>query len=119
MPGTIGERSGAVLGTAKPGMTNESGIELSIPLAHVDEMSGDCCRRGHGRRHEMGAALVALAAFEIAVRCRRAALAGRELVGIHGKTHRAAGLAPFEASIDENLVEAFRLRLRFDEPGAG
>src|SRR5262249_36880521 len=70
------------------------------------------------RRDQMGAALVALAALEIAVRGRGAALAGRELVGIHRQTHRAAGLAPFESGTDENLVETFRLRLRFDQAPA-
>ena len=40
----------------------------SLPLAHVDEMPGDRRGRSHGRRDEMGAALVALAAFEVAVR---------------------------------------------------
>src|SRR5258708_26334165 len=63
-----------------------------LPLPHVDEVPGDGGGGGHGRRDEMGAALVALAAFEIAVRGRGAALARIELVGIHGEAHRAARL---------------------------
>src|ERR1700677_1285759 len=59
-----------------------------IPLAHVDEMPGDGGGGGHRWRNQVGAALVALPAFEIAVRGRGATLAGRELVGIHGKAHR-------------------------------
>ena len=59
----------------------------------------------------MGAALVALAALEIAVRGRGAALARRELVGVHRQAHRAARLAPFEAGGEEDLVEAFGLGL--------
>ena len=53
----------------------------------------------------MRAAAAALAAFEVAVRGRGAAFAWRQLVGVHGKAHRAAGIAPFEAGADEDLVE--------------
>src|SRR5215467_4332652 len=66
----------------------------------------------------MGAALVALPAFEVAVRRRSAALARLELVRVHGKTHGTAGLAPLEARLDEYLVEAFGLRLLFDDARA-
>ena len=59
---------------------------------------------GHFRRHQMGAAPVALAALEIAVGGGGAALAGLQLVGIHAKAHGAAGLAPFEAGGREDLV---------------
>src|SRR5690349_404618 len=52
-----------------------------------------------------------LAALEIAVRGRGTALFRRQLVRIHGKAHRAARLAPFEARLDEDLVEAFGFRL--------
>src|SRR5215472_10436403 len=91
----------------------------SIPLAHVDEMPSDRCDRGHGRRHEVGAALVALAAFEVAVGGRGAAFARCELVGVHRKAHRAAGLAPFEACRDENLVEPFRFACALTNPEPG
>ncbi len=37
------------------------------PLSNVDEMAGNTGRRRHDRRHQMGAALVALTALEIAV----------------------------------------------------
>src|ERR1700675_3728271 len=86
-----------------------------IPLAHVDEMPGDRGGGGHRRRHEVGAALVTLAALEIPVGGRGAALAGLELVGIHGEAHRAAGLAPFEAGLEEYFVEPFGLGLLFDQ----
>src|SRR5262245_22554061 len=45
---------------------------LSLPLPHVDEMPGDRGGGRHRRRDQMGAALVALAALEIAVRGRGA-----------------------------------------------
>src|SRR3954470_11099620 len=67
----------------------------------------------------MGAALGALAALEIAARGRGAALAGPELVGIHRKTHRTAGLAPVEASVDEDGVQALGLGLPFHRAGTG
>src|SRR5262249_62147999 len=47
----------------------------SVPFAHVHEMPRDRGRGGHRRRHQGGATLVALAALEIAVRGRGAALA--------------------------------------------
>src|SRR5690606_30105538 len=83
----------------------------SFPLAHIDKMSGDGCGRSHRRRHEMRAPAIALPAFEVAVRRRGAAFARCQLVWIHGKTHRAAGLAPVEARGLEDLVEAFGFRL--------
>ena len=57
----------------------------------------------------------ALAAFEIAVRRRRAALARLQPVGVHRQAHRAARLAPFEAGVAENLVQAFALGLLLDQ----
>src|SRR5437763_14877842 len=59
----------------------------------------------------MGAALKALAALKVAVRGRGAALFRRQFVGVHGKAHRAAWLAPFKAGLDKDLVEAFGFRL--------
>src|SRR4051812_9916110 len=81
------------------------------PLPHIDEMPGDRGSRRHGWRDEVGAALESLTALEITVRGRSAALFRRELVGVHRKTHRAARFAPFEAGLDEDLVEAFGFRL--------
>src|SRR5260370_8325271 len=78
-------------------------------------MAGARRRRRHRRRDQMGAALKTLAALEIAVRGRGAALFGFQLVGIHRKAHRAARLAPFEPGLDENLVEAFGFRLLLHE----
>src|ERR1700739_139471 len=85
------------------------------PVPHVDETTRDRRRRRHRRRNEVGAAPVALAALEIAVRGRGATLARRELVGIHGETHRTAGLTPLEAGGEENLVETLGLGLRFHQ----
>src|SRR5947209_7085934 len=57
----------------------------SAPVPDIDEMSRDRSRCRHDGRDQMGAALVALAALEIAVRGRGAAFAGHELVGVHGQ----------------------------------
>ena len=46
-----------------------------MKFADVDEAAGKRRGGGHHRRHEMGAAEAALAALEIAVRGRGAALA--------------------------------------------
>src|SRR3954465_3782795 len=80
-------------------------------------MTGD--RRGgrHCRTDEMGATAGALPPFEVAVRCGRATLAGIELVRIHAEAHGAAWLAPLEACVAEDSVQAFLLGLRFYQPG--
>src|SRR5262249_46833820 len=90
----------------------------SVPLAYVDEMPRDRGRGGHRRRHQVGATLVALAALEIAVRGRGAALARCELVAMHGEPHGRGGLAPLEPRFDEDLVEPFRLGLLLHQAGA-
>src|SRR6476620_649021 len=86
--------TGGTIAGAAPGAAGEPGL---IPLAHVDEMSGDGRRCRHRRRHQVCTSLVALPALEVAVGGRGAALARRQLVGIHGEAHRAARLAPVEA----------------------
>ena len=70
-------------------------------------------------RDEVGAPAAALAALEVAVRGRGAALARLEDVGVHAQAHRAAGDAPVEAGGPEDLVEALRLGLRADLLRAG
>ena len=67
----------------------------------------------------MGARAGALAADEIAVAGRGAALARRDLVGVHGETGRAAGLPPFEARGGEDAVQPLRLGLALDQARAG
>ena len=55
-------------------------------------------------RHQDGAAGGrALAALEVAVGGRGAELVADELVGVHGEAHRAAGAAPLEAGVAEDL----------------
>src|SRR5262245_32169902 len=90
------------------------GIPAALfPVPNIDEVSGDRGRGGHRGRHKVSPALVTLAAFEIAVRSRGATLAGRKLVRVHRKAHRAPRLAPLKPGSFENLVEAFRFRLHF------
>ena len=60
----------------------------------------------------------ALAALEVAVRGGGAALAGAELVGVHGEAHRAAGHPPLEAGLDQLLREPLRLGLGAHEARA-
>ena len=55
----------------------------------------------------------ALAAFEVAVRGRGAALARLQLVGVHRQAHAAARLAPLEAGGFEDLVQPLGLGLLF------
>src|SRR5262245_8745107 len=90
----------------------------SVPVANVDEMSGDRRRGRHRRRHQMRAPLEALTSLEVAVRGRGAALAWLELVRVHREAHRAARLAPVEARGLEDLVETLLLGLLFHQPRA-
>src|SRR5262249_9387475 len=69
----------------------------SAPVADVDEVALDGGRGGHLRADEVGAPAAPLAALEVAVRGRGAALAGLEDVGVHAQAHRAARTAPVEA----------------------
>ena len=95
-------------------------------IAHAPRSAGVAKRpsdrggRGHGRRDEMGAAATALTALEVAVGGRGAALAGRELVGVHAEAHRATALAPLEARPRRRCGRAPRPRpgsLTWREPG--
>src|SRR5437867_2205678 len=96
-------------GITRPVWTRKE-FMVAVPLGempHVDEMPGDRGARRHRGTDEMRAAAAALPAFEIAVRRRRAALAGFEPVVVHREAHRASGLAPFETGVAENPVQAF------------
>ncbi len=78
--------------------------------------------RGGGgdlRRHEVGAAALALAAFEVAVGGGRGALTGGQLVGVHAQAHGAAGVPPFGSGLLEDLVQALVDGLETDAGGAG
>src|SRR4051794_37791702 len=87
-------------------------VPLLVPVADVDEAAGDRGGGGHLGADEVRAAARALAALEVAVRGRRAALAGLQLVRVHGQAHRAARPAPVEARGGEALVQACGLGLR-------
>src|SRR3954462_1300611 len=82
-------------------------------------MSHDRRGGGHGGGDEVGAAAFALPAFEVAVAGAGAALAGFELVGVHGQAHAAAGFAPFEPGFFEDAIEAFRFFFAFFLSAAG
>src|SRR5689334_15792106 len=66
----------------------------------------------------MGACTRALPADEIAVGGGDAALAWRHRLVVHGEAHGAAGLAPFETGLPEDLVQAFGFGLPLDVFGA-
>src|SRR5260221_6831106 len=77
-------------------------------------------RRGSSRRRarQMGPGTRSLTADKIAIGRRDRALPRRHRLAIGGKAHRAAGLAPFEAGVDENLVEALSHCVALDRLGA-
>src|SRR6185503_174935 len=83
-------------------------------LAHVGQLARNRCRRDHRRTHQMRARALALAALEVAVRRRGAALAGRYRVAVHRCAARAARRAPVETRRDKNLVEPLGFGLALD-----
>src|SRR4051812_38813054 len=87
-----GEAGEAHQGRARLALANAG----SDHLPHVGQVARDRRRRGHRRAHQVRPAALALAALEVAVAGRGAALAGLELVRVHAEAHRAAGLAPVE-----------------------
>ena len=82
-------------------------------------MAGDRGGGGHYWADEMRAAVFALAAFEIAIAGAGAAFVRRQDVGVHPDAHAAAGVAPLETGVAENLIEAFFFRLALNAAGAG
>src|SRR6266850_6463407 len=83
------------------------------PVAHIYKVPGDRRCRRHRGAHQMGAAAFALASFEVAIRSAGASLARLEDVWVHREAHAASGLAPLEAGLGENAIEAETLRFRF------
>src|SRR5262249_45390679 len=83
--------------------TNFSMSASHAPYVHEVPLKGGRC--SHRWTQEVSAAACALAAFEVAVRGRCAALARFQPVVVHREAHRAAGLTPFESRRGENLVE--------------
>src|SRR5437899_1271238 len=85
-----------------------------VEFADVDKMAGDGGGGGHYRADEVRAAVLALAALEIAIAGAGAAFVGRQDVGVHADAHAAARVAPLEAGRGENFIEAFFFGLRLD-----
>ena len=85
-----------------------------IEFADVYEMACDGCCGRHDRADEVGAAVAALAAFEIAIEGAGAALVWRQHIRVHADTPASAGIAPFKARLRENFVQTFFFRLRLD-----
>src|SRR5260370_7243925 len=78
-----------------------------VEFADVHEMAGNRRGCGHDRADEMRAAVLALAALEIAIAGAGAALVRRQDVGVHAHAHPAARVAPLETHSPKNFVEAF------------
>src|SRR5579884_3375058 len=94
-------------GAAVPVITRTGCI--SAQLRRRREGAGNGRRGGDGRRHQVRAAAASLAALEVAVAGRGAALARRHLVRVHAEEHRAAGGPPLEAGVAENAVQPLGL----------
>src|SRR5690348_6404713 len=96
-PSTVLQAAIAIAAAAIPSIDSTATSFLAMVKApslaestHVDEMTGDGGGGRHCRTHEMGAAARTLAALEVAIRGRRAALARAEPVFVHAEAHRAA-----------------------------
>src|SRR5665213_2169336 len=87
--------------------------------AHVDKVALDTGCRSHRGTHEVGPAPLSLTAFEVPVRRRGTAFAGFQSIRIHGQAHRATGIAPLESGVAKDKIQAFGLRLAFDQSRTG
>src|SRR4026209_294168 len=83
-------------------------------MTHVREPAFDGGRGRRRRPRRMRAAAAALAPLEIAIARRCAPLTLAEDAVVHAEAHRAARLAPFEAGLCEDPIEAFALGVRLD-----
>src|SRR6185437_3358260 len=83
-------------GTARPVCeTNASMmVRVSLQVCGGGEAAGDGRGGGDRRGHQVGAATLALATFEVAVGGRGRALSRLQRVRVHAQAHRAAGAAP-------------------------
>src|SRR3989454_8479699 len=83
------------------------------------DWSSDVCSSDlHRRRHQVRARALALAPLEVAVGGGGHAFALTRGLAVHPHAHRAAGLAPLEAGLDEDAVEPFGLGGALDQPRA-
>src|SRR5919201_2959923 len=89
-----------------------------LPLPDVDEVAGHGGGGGRGGADQVGAAALALAALEVTVAGRGAALARLQAVLIHGQAHGAAGFAPLHTGLLEDLVQPFPLGLSLHQARA-
>src|SRR5579883_3670356 len=90
-----------------------------IHLADIDKVSGKRGGCRHHRADEMRSAVLALASLEVAVGSAGAALVGRQHVRIHADAHAAPRIAPLEARLAEDAVEALFFGSRFDAARTG
>src|SRR5690242_9324601 len=86
----------------------------NIERTYINEVPGNCCCGCHDWADKVRAAVLALAAFEIAIGGTRAALVRWQDVGVHADAHAAPGVAPFKTRLAEYFVEPLFFSLRFD-----
>src|SRR6266576_3972897 len=85
------------------------GLALREQGTWVGDGTGDRRRRrGEGTRQQCPTART-LTTLEVAIARRDGKLPGSQGIAIHRDAHRAAGLAPLRARLDENAVQPLRL----------
>src|SRR2546427_607181 len=88
--------------TQKPGGLKSAPAQVrlldgcNVELAHIHEMAGNGRGGGHDRADQVRAAVLALAALEVAIRGAGAALVRRQDVRVHADAHAASRVAPLE-----------------------
>src|SRR6185437_3598354 len=90
-----------------------------LPIANIGKVADDCGCGCHRWADKMSSSAATLATFKVTIAGRGAALTWVEDVRIHAKAHGAARLAPLEASLAKDSIEAFFFGLAFTccEPG--
>lgn len=86
-------------------------------MSNIDEVTFNSRGDRHRRGHQMGSPTCALTAFKISIAGGRTTFPWLQDVGIHGQTHAASSLSPFESCFAKYVIKPFRLSLLFDESG--
>src|SRR3954468_22511474 len=80
-------------------------------LARVRDLSRDSRGGRRERAGQKGAAARALPTLEVAVAGADRVLAGLDLIAVHGDAHRATGLTPLGARVQEDPIQPLGLGL--------
>src|SRR6266481_7592814 len=86
----------------------------NVKLTYIHKVTCNRRRRCHHWADKVSPAVFTLSPLKIAVRRTRRPLVRREDVGVHADAHAATRVAPLEACLAKDFVEALFFGLRFN-----